>query len=77
MYLIHNGHKNYEFVGLRAFPRLGRTFVKFFINLLNISSKIEIFEVKIIKLLMEKFNQDFYHYGYTFDTETMTPGGFD
>ena len=40
-------------------------------------SKIEVYKVKIIKLLMEKFNQDFYHYGYTFDTETMTPGGFD
>ena len=77
MYLILNGHENYVFVGLRAFPRLSRTLVKFFVNLLNISSKIEIFEVKIIKLLMEKFNQDFYHYGYTFDTETMTPGGFD
>ena len=39
--------------------------------------EVEIEKVKIIKLLMEKFNQDFYHYGYTFDTETMTPGGFD
>ena len=45
--------------------------------MLKMTQKIEIIEVKIIKLLMEKFNQDFYHYGYTFDTETMTPGGFD
>ena len=32
---------------------------------------------QILTLLKEKFAADFDHYGYTFNTKTRTPGGFD
>ena len=31
----------------------------------------------ILDKLMQKFHNDFHHYGYTFDVETKIPGGFD
>ena len=30
----------------------------------------------ILDKLMQKFHNDFHHYGYTFDVETKIPGGF-